>query len=279
MIQSVVLSFNHPVFTSRCLRSVAQAAPAGGLPPLLVHNGSEGKHVAFLRGEFPKVLHLELARNGGYAGGVNHGLRAAFERAPWALLITNDCQLMQWPNVPTAPGLYGATLLRKDQQTVEAVGGVFDAVRGRLHHFKSQDAFAACLAKTGPFYPYIPGHSFLLHHSIFERYGGFDETLFMYWEDVDLSVRYHYNRVPLRVLDDLRLSHDGGKTCRKDRKYSAFYFQRNRGILLRRYSPRPLYSKTLWTREMLRRGLTCFWRKDWEGLKHTQRALSEAGSI
>jgi GT2 family glycosyltransferase len=276
MIQIAILSYNHPKITARCIESALRWSDK----PLIVHNGSLRTHVEELQSRFPQLHHVVLHDNIGYSGGANVALRAALQIHPWALLLTNDCELIAWPRTPSVAGLYGAVLFRKGGQHIESLGGLFDRRRGRLYHLKSSAEASNNLASQSAFVPYIPGHALLLDRETFAAHGGFDESLFTYWEDVDLSLRYRQRHVVQTILQDFRVVHGGGKTCRKNRVYSGYYFQRNRRVMLQRYSPTPTLSKAIWTAELLGRSIKFALRRDWDGLRFSRWLLraSLAGS-
>jgi GT2 family glycosyltransferase len=63
---------------------------------------------------------------------------------------------------------------------------------------------------------------------MWERIGGFDESYFMYWEDVDLSYRARAAGGRLVVRTDLTVVHDeGGTQERTSRAKSSMYYRYN----------------------------------------------------
>jgi GT2 family glycosyltransferase len=237
-------------------------------------------HVSTLKRQYPQALHGVLPENLGFSGGANRAIAEAFARRSWVLFLTNDCELLNPPATPQEPGLYGGVLLRKNG-TIESMGGVFETRRGQLRHLKKPDEFSRRRVelKSAHEYLYIPGHAFIIDRSTWTQHGGFDETFFTYWEDVDLSVRYHRAGVDLAILPDFRVAHAGGKTCRKERKYSSYYYQRNRRVMLRRYSPTPWVSETLWNAQLVSRSIRSCLRRDWEGLQYAKQLWLESAQL
>src|SRR5438874_338596 len=94
----VILSFNHPELTTRCVTSVLEHFGSSE-PVYLVHNGSEKASLEILRQHFPQVHHIELSENRGFSGGANRGLGAAFrDGAQTVIFLTNDTTLEKIPN-------------------------------------------------------------------------------------------------------------------------------------------------------------------------------------
>lgn len=242
-LRAVILSYNHPHVTAQCVESALRL----NLPVHLVHNGSEPRHVRFLKESYPTVDHIVLPNNKGFSGGANVGIREALKHSSWILFLTNDCQLIQQPSLPSQAGIYGPHLLRKDKTRTESVGGRLDLQTGRLHHVKNLSEWR----RSKRFLPYVSGHAFLIHRQPFEMLNGFDESLHTYWEDVDFSARLQATQGHVGYLEDFVVSHSGGKTCRKDRTYSGYFYRRNCRIVVGRYSCTPWRARWFWTKDQI----------------------------
>lgn len=233
----LILSYNHPELTARSVRSARNAA---SLPLYLLHNGSLPRHVERLKTEFPDIHHLILEQNRSYSGGINWGLRALFQRPyDWVFVLTNDCVLEKL-NLPSGPPALVAPLVyRRKKPHVDSVGAAFDPSRARLWHCKTPDEFHRLTQERGgiktPILPYVPGSAFWLHREIFANTGPFDESLGIYWDDVDFSARVFLRSAP--ILTDLRTEvlHAVSKTTSKDPHYTTFLFQRNKSLVSKRY--------------------------------------------
>ncbi len=217
-----------------------------------------------LQKNFPQVTHLVLPQNIGFAAGANTAIENC--STDWIYFLTNDTELMSVAKIPAQPGLYGPWLYRKDKKTLESCGGIYNLKTGQIFHQKNPGE-----TKLSEIF-YIPGHSFLIHRSVFLK---FDIQFYTYLEDVDLCIRLHKQNIGMEVLPDFKVAHLGGKTCRKDRKYSGFYFQRNRLLLIKKYSPSPLFSKALWLWQLLKRVIYFIYVKDRVGLKYSHLLVKE----
>lgn len=76
---------------------------------------------------------------------------------------------------------------------------------------------------------WLTGACLAVHRDLWARLGGFDEDYFLYWEDVDLSVRCVRLGGRLVVRDDLTAVHDAGGTQdgAGGRAKSAVYYHYN----------------------------------------------------
>jgi GT2 family glycosyltransferase len=233
----VILSFNKPNLTSKCLKALIPFAQDRSEPIFLVHNGSRPEVVTKLGEDFPEIHHLILSENKGFSGGANFGLRAAFQTHSWLFFHTNDTQTIQLPNhLPEAPTLLAAPLImRRGQDKIDSAGAFLDLKTLTPFHFRETESFSQLL-KVSPSQhvtqvPYVPGTAFLIHRDILNQTYGFDESYHTYWEDIDLSYQLwlknpHY----LSSIFDWKLKHGVGKTCHKDPYYTRTLFSRNREL-------------------------------------------------
>ena len=229
-LQISVLSFNHPVITSRCIKSCLKHIKASSIE--LVHNGSDKKFVNQLQQEFPKVSHLILEKNKGFTGGTNKALESSLNKASWCLFITNDCELLQIPRSFSGfqSGCYAPLIFRRNTGKVDSFGGLVNTEKGSLKHIQSPKQN---LISNEPFY--IPGTAFLISKQAYLKTTPFDESLGTYWEDVDFSLNCQKNKVPLFQTDLIQLKHAVGKTCHKKTYYTNYLYQRNRIRVCRKW--------------------------------------------
>lgn len=232
----VVLSFNHPELTQKCVKSVIKL---GIESVFLVHNGSEVKNFNYLTRQFPQVRHIPLIKNQGFSGGANHGLHEAFKHFKQVLFLTNDTELVSLGLPPKQKGLFSIKLLkRKSDEKIDSVLGVIDTKNGSLKHLKSDKEVSALLNKTDNLtkLPYVPGTAFWIDKDTFYQAQGFDESYHTYWEDVDLSFRLH-NQNPDNIgyWPTTVARHKIGKTCHKNDFYTFFLFQKNRKKFMQKH--------------------------------------------
>jgi GT2 family glycosyltransferase len=76
------------------------------------------------------------------------------------------------------------------------------------------------------------GCSALVDLDAFGRLGGFDETLFMYYDEADLSFRARTLGLRAYLVDEPLVAH--AKPRRRLGEIESFFFARNAGVLLRR---------------------------------------------
>lgn len=244
----LVLSYNHPELTTRCIESILRVSGNSDnqLRPdglILVHNGSEKKHRDTLKIRFPNIQHLEIEENKGYAAGVNQGLRFAFKEFDRVLFFTNDTELVELPkDLPKERGLFAPLIYFRKLDRIDSLGGFFYPNLAKLVHVKNEKDFSAYFSNTTSKVslrrkiPYVPGSAFLIDRDLFLRLKGMDESLHTYWEDVDFSVRCFLSGENVGIVKDWKLLHRVGKTCHQKPFYTTYLYQRNRRIVSFRYA-------------------------------------------
>ncbi len=241
----IILSYNHPDLTSRCIDSVLKLI--SNQTVFLLHNGSLKKHSDQLLKNYPQITHLFLETNKGYTGGANFALTEAFKKYNTVLFLTNDTEILQLPqNIPTE--FSSVKSYKRQTEQIDSIGGLIDIKKGKLLHRKNKtDIF-----ESQQFIPYIPGTAFWLTKSIFESLCGFDETFHTYWDDVDLSYRAILKNIKLSHSDDTVIKHKIGKTCHKDSFYTYYLYQRNRKKFMQKHGLTTLRFWLLFYKDLLK---------------------------
>ena len=239
----VVLHYNKIRLTIDCVQSILTA----GYPTEQIYcfdNGSKPAIFTELKQIFPQCFHHRCEQNYGYSGGFNRALDWVFNLGiSAALFCTNDTKI--FPGAleactqkaqETGAGMIAPCIIYSSsegnqQETIDSIGGWFDAQTCNLNHYNERNLPDF----LDPTKDYIPGTALWIHKDFFKETGGADETFHMYWEDVDLSFRAHRKNLPLARCYEAKIGHGVGQTVRKKPLYTTFYFHRNRIRFCRRY--------------------------------------------
>jgi GT2 family glycosyltransferase len=194
IVAVVIPSWNSAELLGRCLDSLARQ---GEIETFVVDNGSTDGSVELLRRR--GISHLTLPENRGFAAALDLGV--AKTRAPMVLPLNADTELEPGalaamvaaldgdaglggvaPRILQVEGtardvaaarLYSAgQALTADGRAVEAGAGEESAAYGA-----AREVFGVC------------GAACLLRRELFTDLGGYDESFFSFYEDVDLNVR------------------------------------------------------------------------------------------
>ena len=230
-ISVIVLNFNGRQWLQACLDAVARQRNAPPFETILVDNASSDGSAAFVQERYPGVRLVRTRTNVGFAGGNNEGARAA--RGEWLAFLNNDTQASpEWLERLHAAaaahpgyGLITSRIVFMDApQTLDSAGDGYLRAGGaykRGHgepsaaYDESREVFGGC------------GAALLVRRDLFEELGGFDESFFMVYEDVDLSYRARLGGHRCWYAADAIVRHAGSGTLGRLSASAVFYGQRN----------------------------------------------------
>lgn len=182
---------------------------------------------------------IAMADNAGFGGGVNAGAAAAFGElgATDVLLLNPDAHI----DARSTTALAEAT---SDQMTLASPR--VEDTHGRTW-FAGMDVYLDDGSMGGPRrrreqpdarrLPWLSGACLWIPRRLWELLGGFRDDYFLYWEDVDISVRASRAGARLVVVDEAVAVHDEGGTHRSakqrsEAKSELYYYYNIRNRLL-----------------------------------------------
>jgi N-acetylglucosaminyl-diphospho-decaprenol L-rhamnosyltransferase len=228
-------NFNGSAQLGRTLRSLA--AQTRPLQVVLVDNGSSDESVALARRELPEIKVLELESNLGFGPALNRAV--AEHPADPLILLNNDVECEPRFLEALLDGLgagvdsvAGVLLQEQAPELIDSAGVVADATLMGFDYLHGEPAAAA--AGAGP--PLGPtGGAALFRRAAFEAVGGFDERIFLYYEDLDLALRMAVAGSRCALAPEARALHAYSASLGAA---SAGKYERtgwSRGYMLRRY--------------------------------------------
>lgn len=252
-ITVVIVTYQSAAVIEGCLRSLPAAFDGVATPNVVVvDNASSDGTADLVRSVYPDALVLAQPTNGGYSAGINAGIAKAGDAHP-VLVLNPDIRLepgsvaallkaMARPGVGiVAPRLVDVegrthTSLRRDPSVLRAVGeavlggptaGRFEAlgetVTNRDHYDGARDA------------QWVTGAALLVSADCLRAVGPWDESLFLYSEEVDFAQRARTAGFTIRYEPDARAVHIGGPSDTDPRLWSLVvhnkvrHFRRNHG--------------------------------------------------
>ncbi|HTR76428.1 MAG TPA: glycosyltransferase family 2 protein [Solirubrobacterales bacterium] len=228
-------NFNGERWLPRTLQSLRGQTER--LDVVVVDNGSSDGSAAAARADFPEVTVMELGENVGFGPALNRAVAA--HPAEAIVLLNND--------VECEPGFCAALLAALDDG-VEMVAGVLlkerepgliDSAGVVADHtlmgfdFMQGEPVAALAGAPDPLGP--TGGAGLYRRAAWEAVGGFDERIFLYYEDLDLALRIGAGGGRCRLAADARALHaySASLGAGSGAKYARTGW--SRGYMLRRY--------------------------------------------
>ncbi len=236
------LSMNRSTLSEKLLRSIHEHIPSFAGEVLVIDNGSSAAELAHLRSiceSLPyKTRIIELGQNYGVAGGRNRTI--PYVHSEWLMCLDNDIYFLANPLPKFQQDLatlgchfMSLPLLDPDGKTLFAKGGhlYISYENGELHI----GAGSACTQtviddkKGDPFLStFLFGGACILNRATFEKVGGYDEEMFVGFEDIDFSIRLFQQGYKVGSSSCCALVHDHPKPMSdSDRDYEKERFSRN----------------------------------------------------
>ena len=227
----IVVNWNSGPLLERCL-SALRAQTLAPRRLIVVDNGSTDGSERAAR-EHPEVELLAMGANLGFAAGNNRGIAAAAD-CTWLALLNPDA----FPDPGWLEALVGAAdrdprfaflasrqLLADDPSRLDGAGDVYTVagLAWRRHHRRpaaahghaSEEVFAPCAAAA------------LYRRDAVVEAGGFDESFFCYFEDVDLAFRLRLLGHRCLYVPEAVVHHVGSALSGRGSAFSVYHGHRN----------------------------------------------------
>jgi GT2 family glycosyltransferase len=188
----VMVSYNSKHKLMPCLKSVLRALP-DDCELIVVDNASVEDNADAIAASFPEIALIRSDKNLGFAGGCNLGVRYAQGKQ---LIFLNPDTLVEpgWLDGLLAPFAKDDRIgLVTSQILLMADPGRLNTCGCNIHI----TGLTLCRGMGQPRDSYtqvdevgaISGAAFAIRRNLFDKLGGFDEVMFLYLEDTDLSWR------------------------------------------------------------------------------------------
>ena len=222
-VSVVIVNFNGKTLLEQCLESLFKVT-YDNFEVIIVDNNSTDETVEFVTKKYPSIILIKLDSNKGFAEPNNIGAKIA--KGEYLLFLNNDTIVtpnfiseMVNTNENDKKIAMCQSLLLKSDDTVDSSGDFIDEL-GVCYNSKSLTHEIREISSAR-------GASMLIQKKIFDELGGFDETFFATFEDVDLGWRswilgYKSVLVPKSIV-----YHMGGQTVNIFRNEIAFHGFKN----------------------------------------------------
>ncbi len=246
-VSAIVVSYNVKALLRACLRSLEAAREAGELQEIIVVDSSSADDsVEMIAAEFPGIQ-VEVVPNRGYGAAANAGYR----RAAGDFLLTLNPDTVVCPGAITSlataltsnpgVGLVGPTL-RYPNRTLQPSRRRFptawtpmfestileewfpDNRWTRRYHMRDTGAPQQDTESVD----WLVGAAFLARRAAIDATGGFDESFFLYGEELELCHRMRRHGWDVRYVPEATVIHHEAASTSQDRLGSRLQFDRGR---------------------------------------------------
>lgn len=230
-IAVAIISYNTREHLRACLVSVQADAPR---ELVVVDNGSSDGSIEMVRGEFPEATLVVDPANPGYGAAANRAISSC--SSPYVLLLNSDTRieagaphaLSGYLDRHPRAAMVGPRLANSDGSlqpscfpfpsplnTLLVKGTLGRALRYlpvvRERYLRTWDHSHPRVV------PWVRGAALAIRREAFNAVGGFDETFFMYFEEVDLCHRLHNAGWQVHFAPVTTVAHIGGSSTMRQR--------------------------------------------------------------
>ena len=228
----IIVNWNTRDITRNCLQSIREEVANISYEVIVVDNASSDASIEMIRAEFPEVRLIVNEDNVGFGRANNQGMRVA--RGRYFLLLNSDTlviddsvqRLVSFVEGDARIGIAGCKLLFEDR-TLQGSCSRFPSIKISLledlmlYKFLSRRQQGELLLNGYWKHDHtrdvdaVWGAAMLVRREVFNQSGGFDETIFMYGEDLELCMRVHDLGWRITFAHDCRIVHLNHKSSEK----------------------------------------------------------------
>jgi len=232
-VSIVIVNYNVKYFLEQCLCSVKQAIKQIDAEIIVVDNASSDNSITYLQPLFPEVQFVQNNSNLGYAKACNQGYRLA--KGEYVLFLNPDTMVAEqcfhecisFLKTHADCGALGVRMIDGSGKFLAESKRSFPSP---LISFFKLIGLATLFPSSRFFNKYalgnlneneihvievLAGAFFMTTKKLLERLNGFDESFFMYGEDIDLSYRIHQAGFKNYYLGTTTILHFKGESSRR----------------------------------------------------------------
>jgi GT2 family glycosyltransferase len=253
----ILLNWNTPVHAANCISSLKKYCDEQLFDIIVVDNGSTDGSFSLLQTQFPGLIYIDNEVNLGFAEGNNRGLNHSIKEGYAYSLVINTDTLVDEDIVtklsyhlsqhPEAAAVQPAIYWIYNKTNIWNGRGSFNKVLGLIQ----SDRVQRNIEDVGAFEiaDWVTGCCMLINNAALIKCGSFNKLFFLYYEDVELSLRLRKDGYEVHYLPGCKMYHEAGVSAKiEKRKEEGFlspvihyYISRNRLWVLRKYG-NPIFS-------------------------------------
>ncbi len=238
-VSIVIVDWRGVEDTRNCVASIVSKCTYSSWEVVIVDNNDRPIDCReIITPEERRIRIISNKRNVGFAVACNQGFEASSATAEYILFLNNDTLLKsdiveQCLSFFETNPLVGAVSPCIDY--FEPVGSPWFH-GSMIHESAGLAVHDNTSVQTSPTeVPWLTGCSFFVRKDVFRAAGMFDESLFMYCEDVDLSIKIRKSGHKLVLLPDVSVVHKVSASAKRRILKSLFFDIRNKLIMCNRH--------------------------------------------
>jgi len=210
LVYIIVINYNGEEYLKTCLSSIEkQTYP--NYKTIVIDNASTDNSEEYIKEYFPKITFIQAERNLGFAEGNNLAIKKALEKkAAYVFLVNNDTEfeidlvekLIKTAESDDSIGIVGPAVFDlKNKKSLQEMGMAIDkfGYALALKNLTDRD----CVF-------FVSGCAMMIKSELILRMGFFDESYFMFAEDLDICWRSILTGYKIIVNENAKIYHASG---------------------------------------------------------------------
>lgn len=254
LLSIIIVNYNSKYFTEQCLCSVKKAISTIEAEIFVIDNHSSDGSLEYLPGKFPSVLFLTNEKNEGFAKANNQALPLVKGKYVLFLnpdtIVPEDCvtSCLQFLETTPQAGAAGVRMLDGSGKFLPESKRAFPSLRAS---FFKLAGLATLFPGSKLFNRYalgeldkeknqevaiLAGAFMMVKTSVLAQTGGFDESFFMYGEDIDLSYRIQKAGFKNYYLGENCIVHFKGRSTPQNSVKQVWLFYKAMNLFVQKYA-------------------------------------------
>lgn len=239
-VSIIIVNYNTCDLTLQCLRSVYEKTTGVLFEVIVVDNASSDNSVEQIKLKYPQVQLIESKENLGFGRANNLGFE--YSSGDYIFLLNSDTILINnaieilWKflNKHKDIAIVGGQLFEEDGLTItHSYSCLFPSIlmeldiliRGSITHMIERRRLKFIEKDGFMFVSNITGADMMLRRSDIQDYGFFDPSFFLYFEETELSFRFHRNGKTSAFFPAAKIIHLAGGSFSLEKVRSKFYVE------------------------------------------------------
>jgi GT2 family glycosyltransferase len=229
---------------AECLRSL-ESQTLTDFEVVVIDNSGTG--LAQVSGTRTRLI--SNSRNVGFGAAVNQAFNSS--QAPYLVTLNDDAvarpqwleELVKDAEAHPKIGMFASQVRMAGSAALDSTGMLIAADGSSKQRGHGEAANTFCCGEESLF---PSGSAALYRREMLERIGTFDESFFLYCEDVDLGLRAQWAGWGCRYVKDAIVEHKYSHSAGRASTLKAYYVERNRLYTLIKNFPAPMLLRAPW---------------------------------
>ncbi len=245
MISIIIVNYNTEAYIKKCVKSIISNYELRKTEIIIVDNGSSNGKLEEVLSEYEGLNIIYLPENNGFGAGCNLGVKYATKEYllflnPDIIVTKNSIEyLLETITGDKNIGVCAGILLDENNKVLYSYNNfpdlkwefkeAFDiGLKNTINKLTSREE----IKKEIPFeVDWFHGACMLMRKDLFEEVGGFDENIFLYYEDVDIHKKIKGKGYKIVCIPKSKFYHYERSSVRESGFSKVYYYYMNKSKL------------------------------------------------